>query len=352
MSMTLLTLRTSGLCLAATALSALPARAHDTDVPLDAAAQHAGDSAVAAAAVALVGFVAYFVIGTLVSYYERRRQVSLDEKSVKAGTLVTTAGVILLFWRLAAPAPVASVGGGHQDRPQHGGEIQAAGDNHLEAVVGPAGGVSLYVMGITETRPFPLAQNTLWGSVQAAGAAPARVLLHAAPLGGEPKGRSSVFVGEVPPRLAGKPIRLAVSVALSGQEKRVTFDISPGAAPSVAPAAAHDTSATRVVALAITPEERALFLKPGGAYTAADIAANGGTTPDQRFKGLMANHHLHPKKGTYTCPITMTQANPKFPWVVGGRTYLFCCPPCVTEFVKTAKADPKSLKPPTAYLQQ
>ena len=34
----------------------------------------------------------------------------------------------------------------------------------------------------------------------------------------------------------------------------------------------------------------------------------------------------------------MTKANPKFSWVVGGKTYEFCCPPCVDEFVAQAKA--------------
>ena len=336
------------------ALSARPAWAHNPNIPLDAAAQHAGDTAVAVAAVALVGIAAYFSIGALVSQYERRRKLFLDERRVKAGTLLTTAGVVLLLWRLAAPPPMgaASAGTWHQDKPQHGGQIQAAGENHLEAVVGPSGAVTLYVMGITEALPFPLARTTLWGHAQSADAAASPVMLHAAPLQGEPQGQSSVFVGEVAPGLAGKPIHLTVSVPLAGADRPLTFDISPGAAPSVAAAPAHDTAATRVVALPVTPEEHALFLKPGGAYTAADIAANGGVTPEQKFQGMMADHHLHPKKGTYTCPITMTQANPKFAWIVGGKKYLFCCPPCITEFVKTAKKDPKSLKAPADYIQQ
>jgi multiple sugar transport system substrate-binding protein len=37
------------------------------------------------------------------------------------------------------------------------------------------------------------------------------------------------------------------------------------------------------------------------------------------------------------CPISKTKAAPKFSWVVGGKTYQFCCPPCVDEFVQTAK---------------
>ena len=354
MNTSFFTLRTSIFCLAASLLPALPALAHNPSLPLDAATQYMSDLAISGATVALLGIAAYFAIGALVSQYERRRKLSLDEKTVKAGTFLTTAGVILLLWRLAAPAPlaVASSGNGHQDTPQHGGQIVSAGDNHLEAVVGPSGSVTLYVMGITGTIPFPLAQKTLWGKASAPGAGLSPVMLHAAPLAGEPKGQSSVFAGEVPAGLAGKPFHLTVSVPLSGQEQPIAFDLGPNGGASLAAAPVHDTSAVRVVAAPITPAERDLFLKPGGAYTAADIAANGSTTPDQKFQGLMANHHLNPKKGTYTCPITKTQANSKFSWIVGGKKYLFCCPPCVTEFVKQAKADPKSIKMPTAYIQQ
>lgn len=348
------TLRTSAFCFAASLLPALPALAHTPSMPVDSATQYVSDLAIAGATTALLGIAAYFAVGALVAQYERRRQLSLNEKSVKAGTLLTTAGVILLLWRLAAPAPVAvaSSGSGHQDKPRHGGQIVSAGNNHLEAVVGPSGSVTLYVMGITETLPFPLAQKTLWGKASVPGAEPTPVLLHAAPLAGEPKGQSSVFAGAFPPSLAGKLVHLTISVPLSGQEQPAAFDLGPpgGASPAAAPV--HDTAATRVVAAPITPAERSLFLKPGGAYTAADIAANGSITPDQKFQGLMANHHLHPKKGAYTCPITMTQASAKFPWIVGGQKYLFCCPPCVAEFVKQAKADPKSIKAPAAYIQQ
>ena len=348
------TLRTTLFCLAASLLSALPARAHNPYMPVDAATQRISDLAVSAATVALLGIAAYYAVGALTAQYERRRKLSLDEKSVKAGTLFTTAGIILLLWRLAAPAPlaVAASGSGHQDTPQHGGQIVSAGDNHLEATLGPSGSVTLHVMGITEALPFPLAEKTLWGKASASGANPSPVLLHATPLAGEPKGQSSVFVGEVPLGLVGKPFRLTISVPLSGREQPAAFDLGSDGGPSIAAAPVHNTSATRIVAAPITPAERDLFLTPGGAYTAADIAANGSTTPDQKFQGMMANHHLNPKKGTYTCPITKTQANSKFAWIVGGKKYLFCCPPCVTEFVKQAKADPKSIKAPAAYLQQ
>lgn len=324
-------------------------------MPLNSASQRASDNAITAAAIGLIGIAVYFALGALIAYYERRKKIALEEKSVKAGVFLATVAAVLLLWRLTAPAPlpVASAMGGHQDNPQHGGQIQGVGENHLEAVVEPNGTVALYVMGIMETLPFPLAQSTLWGKVQS-GTEDASVLLHATPLTGEPSGYSSVFTGEVPAKFVGKPLHLTLSVPLSGQKRQVAFDVAPGKLPSAGAGSvmpSHDLSATRVVAAPVTPEEQSLFLTPGGAYTAADIAANGGLTPTQKFQGLMANHHLHPKKGTYTCPITKTQANSMFPWIVGGKTYLFCCPPCISEFVKQAKEHPGTLKPPNSYLQ-
>jgi TIGR03009 family protein len=36
--------------------------------------------------------------------------------------------------------------------------------------------------------------------------------------------------------------------------------------------------------------------------------------------------------------------------VIGGKTYEFCCPPCIDEFVILAKEDPDRLLPPEAYV--
>ena len=96
-------------------------------------------------------------------------------------------------------------------------------------------------------------------------------------------------------------------------------------------------------------EERKLYLAPGGKYTAADVQANGGVTASQKFKGVQAAHDLKPKPGDKICPVTLTKANPKFTWVVGGKTYEFCCPPCVDEFVQLAKEKPDQVKDPEEY---
>ncbi len=95
-----------------------------------------------------------------------------------------------------------------------------------------------------------------------------------------------------------------------------------------------------------------LFLTPGGRYTEADIRANGRKTVAQKYPGFMAAHDPKPQPGDRVCPITDTKANPKLTWVVGGKTYPFCCPPCVVEFVKKAKTNPASIKEPAAYVKK
>jgi len=57
-----------------------------------------------------------------------------------------------------------------------------------------------------------------------------------------------------------------------------------------------------------------------------------------------------PKKGDRICPISKTKANPTFVWIVGGKSYTFCCPPCIDEFVKTAKEKPDRIKDPGPLL--
>ena len=99
-------------------------------------------------------------------------------------------------------------------------------------------------------------------------------------------------------------------------------------------------------------EERKLYLTPGGVYTDADIAANGSATASQKFKGIKAAHDVKPQPGDKLCPISMTKANPKFSWVVGGKVYEFCCPPCVDEFLALAKEKPAEVKPPDFYIKK
>ena len=102
----------------------------------------------------------------------------------------------------------------------------------------------------------------------------------------------------------------------------------------------------------VNADEQKLYLTPGGKYTVADIKANGNVTASVKFQGFMSAHDMHPKAGDKICPVTMTKANPKCTWIVDGKAYEFCCPPCVDEFVKLAKETPDEIKEPGEYVKQ
>lgn len=99
-------------------------------------------------------------------------------------------------------------------------------------------------------------------------------------------------------------------------------------------------------------EARELYLTPGGKYTDDDIKANGSVTADAKFKGVMSKHDFKPQAGDAICPITMTKVNPKFVWIIGGKSYQFCCPPCIDEFVLLAKKSPEQIEDPSFYVKK
>ena len=99
-------------------------------------------------------------------------------------------------------------------------------------------------------------------------------------------------------------------------------------------------------------EARELYLTAGGKYTAADIAANGRMTAAERYRGFRARHDADPRPGDAVCPVTHTKANAGCTWIVDGKTYQFCCPPCIDEFVRAARERPEVILPPEAYIQR
>jgi hypothetical protein len=97
--------------------------------------------------------------------------------------------------------------------------------------------------------------------------------------------------------------------------------------------------------------EQALYLTPSGLYSMDDIEANGRILPSDKFRMLKARHDFNPQPGDRLCPITRTKSNPECTWIVGGRTYEFCCPPCIDEFVQLAKSNPDQVEPPAVYVR-
>lgn len=98
--------------------------------------------------------------------------------------------------------------------------------------------------------------------------------------------------------------------------------------------------------------EEALFRTPGGKYTAEDIKANGDKLPAEKYKSVGHMSGGKPMAGDKLCPSSKGKANPEVTWVIGGKTYSFCCPPCIEEVVRTAKENPDELKDPSEYVKK
>ena len=233
----------------------------------------------------------------------------------------------------------------HAHKPgDHGGIIVTIGRDsyHAEALFEKGGTLRLLMLGKDEARVLEVDSQTFTGYAKLLGAAESIAFeLSPVPQAGDVDGKTSQFVGQLPESLAGQAVEVTIpSVRIDGERFRLGF------------ASASDSHAADIMPDKVNAEEEVvLYLSPGGAYTEADIKANGGVTASQKFKGVMSSHDMNPKPGDKICPVTLTKANSKFTWIVGGKPYEFCCPPCVDEFLKTAKQNPTALKNPDEYVK-
>ncbi|MFO0852403.1 MAG: hypothetical protein U0871_28155 [Gemmataceae bacterium] len=237
---------------------------------------------------------------------------------------------------------------GHGHKPgAHGGTLVSLGRDsyHAEAVFEKGGVVRLYMLGQDEARIQEVEPQVLTAYLTTDGATEAdKMTFRPEPQAGDSKGKTSQFVATLPKDLTGKKVQVTVNnISVNGERFRIAFSNAaavPGGHGGEMPEKRE------------TAEERALFLTPGGLYTAADIAATGATVPVEKYKGIRAQHDDNPKPGDKVCPISKTKANPKFTWVIGGKTYEFCCVPCIEEFVALAKEKPGEVKDPKEYVKR
>lgn len=226
----------------------------------------------------------------------------------------------------------------------HGGIMVSLGrDNyHVEVVFEADGGVHLYMLGQDETRVIDVEVQTLKGFVKEQEASTAQsIMFEAQPQVGDAANRTSHFAATIPSDLLGKSLDVTIpNIVIDGERFRLGFKSS-----------AENHSAKMPDRMALK-EEQELYLTPAGKYTAVDIAANGGLMASEKFKGIPSNHDLSPKSGDKICPITKTKANPQFTWIADGKSYQFCCPPCIDEFVKQAKTSVNELLDPAEYVKQ
>lgn len=227
----------------------------------------------------------------------------------------------------------------------HGGILVSLGRDsyHVEAVFEKGGMLRLYMLGGDETKVQEVDAQELAAYVKAAAANESvSVPFKPQPQPGDAAGKTSTFVAQIPADLAGQNLDVTVpSIRIAGERFRLGFTSTPAShGDDIMPDKVSDA------------EERQLYLTPGGLYTEADIRANGNVTASQKFATFKSAHDMKPKPGDKICPVTMTKANPKCSWIIGGKSYEFCCPPCVDEFVKLAKESPGDVKQPADYVKK
>lgn len=252
------------------------------------------------------------------------------------------AGAFQLLGHSAGPTAASSTLPGVD---QHPDGVVSVGDRHLELTRGADGRLRCYALGADAAQIEPLAAPRLEGEVLREGTGIAiPIRLRAEPQPGDAPGTASLFTGRLPTGLLRAAVQLHLTVPLKGRSYRARFDLHPDVGES------GDTAA--MPQAAGTEQQQRLYATPGGGYTTADIAANGAAPPAEKYRGVPASHHLHPAAGERICPITHTRANPRFAWTVGGKEYLFCCPPCIDEFVKLARTHPTRIGAPERYVQR
>ncbi len=225
----------------------------------------------------------------------------------------------------------------------HGGMIVEIGSDsyHAEFVVETNGTVRMFTLGKDETRIQEIESQTIKAFVKDLETQDAKPMdLTATPQEGDTEGNSSQFVGQLPQELIGQAIEVTIpNLRIKNERFRLGFKTKHFSQASDMPPAVTDA------------EGEKLYLTAGGKYTEVDIVANGSITAAKKFAGAMSAHNMNPMPGDRICPVTQTKANPKFTWVIGGKNYEFCCPPCIDEFVRMAKEEPDQIKGPSEYVK-
>lgn len=227
----------------------------------------------------------------------------------------------------------------------HGGTIVPLGRDsyHIEPVFEAEGRVSLFTLGADETRVLEIEARPTIGFVRLKGGTEsAQVEFQPTAQPGDSEGKTSRLTAALPESHQGGPVEITIpGIVIEGERFRFAFSTPE---PEHAEAAMPEKASSE--------EERKLYLEPGGIYTESDIEANGRVTASQKFATFMAKHDMNPKTGDKICPVTETKANPDCSWIVNGKVYEFCCPPCVDEFVGWAKTQPDKIREPGDYVQR
>lgn len=233
----------------------------------------------------------------------------------------------------------------HHHQSLNKGMIANIGDYHIELVLETDGKIRAYILGKNEWETMPIEALELRGEVIFESETEAKTLIFKPDPQSKDARGASEFVSKLPSSDQMEVALIVINVPIGARLYRARFTPQPLVNVQV-----HQQAMPEGVAKGSDDEKR-LYLTPGGKYTLKDIELNGSTIPSIKFKGIRAEHDMNPRKGDTICPITFTKSNPKFYWWINGQKYLFCCPPCIDEFVSKAKKDPKFLKHPSEFIK-
>jgi hypothetical protein len=233
--------------------------------------------------------------------------------------------------------------------PDHPGGVHVAfaqGRYYAEAILHKGGSIHLFLFGKDLAKVVEAESQVITAYVRAVGDMEFQTFeFKPEPLPGDMQGNTSRFAGSIPAELRGKPLEISIPALKLGKDRyHLAFQTTDRHA--------NGEHAVTMPAKAEADEEKRLYLTPAGIYTAEDIKANGNLTASVKFKDFKSAHDLRPKPGDKICPVTLTKAHPQCTWVIAGKVYEFCCPPCVDEFVKLAKEEPAAVKPPGEYVKK
>jgi hypothetical protein len=248
--------------------------------------------------------------------------------------------VVLMAYQFVPTPPADSHG--HPPSP-HSGQVvtfkAGATHYHVEFVVEPTGRVRVYPLDETATKPLSVDAQPLVLSVEgAADGEPTSVMLRPV-TEPEPASRTTQFVGRLPARaIRGRLTVRFTEFKVSGERYRFEFVWDSPVGEEAFRAAYRD-------------EQRAIFGSPAGKYLAADIRDNGGLSAGEKYPAAVPTHDHAPRPGDRLCPVSRFKADRAITWVVGGEKYVFCCQPCIDEFVLLAKEQPDEVRPAGEYVR-
>lgn len=218
--------------------------------------------------------------------------------------------------------------------------VEIGPEYRAEVHLSKKGELKLYTLTANLTEIQEVDVQTLAASVRRRDGSsdPAALPLEPMPQAGDSEGKTSRFAGTLSRQFLARAVVITVPITIERRRYRFSFLMTQDSH-------LEDEMPAKVVGA----EEKTLFLTPGGKYTEADIKANGNMTPSQKYDVTGWPHDLKPSSGDKICPITLTKANPNCTWIIGGKKYEFCCPPCIDSFVDLAKTDPDRIKDPETY---